>query len=103
MEFLLQLLKKTPNIPEKISSNRDLANKMKLHIGNIGENVVNFGDEGDTFYIILLGIVAIKIPNPAVKDWLLQWRKFQGLLAWKESVFDPKLKLAWGNFKGKES
>jgi hypothetical protein len=47
------------------------------------ENVINFGDEGENFYLILLGLVCIKIPNPVIKDWNNKRKIYLDLLEWK--------------------
>ena len=54
------------------------------------ENVIEFGDQGDNFYIILKGVVAIEIPNPNIQDRDIKWKDFQMLKKWKEDDFDPR-------------
>jgi CRP-like cAMP-binding protein len=34
-----------------------------------GENVIKYGEQGDLFYIILKGSVAVEIPNSNIKNW----------------------------------
>ena len=58
----IPFFQKKANLKE--SSFRDLASRFKFQIGNVQENIINYGYEGDNFYIILLGIVQILIPNP---------------------------------------
>lgn len=33
------------------------------------KDVINYGDNGDKFYIIIKGIVQVLIPNPAIEKW----------------------------------
>jgi hypothetical protein len=33
------------------------------------ENVIDYGTQGDLFYICLSGIVEVHIPNPSIKRW----------------------------------
>ena len=65
---LVNMLKAIPFFQKKVnlkdSNYRDLASRFKFQIGSVQENIINYGDEGDNFYIILLGIVQIMIPNP---------------------------------------
>ena len=53
-------------------------------------NIVNFGEIGDKFYIILKGVVSISTPNSAIKDRALKWIDYKMLLEWKENHFDKK-------------
>ena len=32
-------------------------------------NVVEYGEKGEKLYIILKGLVSVRIPNPAIKNW----------------------------------
>lgn len=52
------------------------------------QNVINYGEKGDKFYIILKGLVSIKIPNPAIGDWRNQRAKYENLLKWKNTYFE---------------
>ena len=74
------MLKAIPFFQKKVnlknSSYRDLASRFKFQIGSVQENIINYGDEGDNFYIILLGIVQILIPNPQISDWQREYFKY---------------------------
>jgi hypothetical protein len=61
---------------------------------NVGDKVINYGDVGDTLYIILLGVVSIMIPNPTIVNWKIQRKKYYRLLEWKKIHFDPKFEKA---------
>ena len=52
--------------------------------------MVNQGERGDKFYIILQGIVTINIKNPKIPDWKARNQDLKYLLKWKSTVFDPK-------------
>tara|TARA_B110000285_G_C15055044_1_gene579102 strand:+ start:123 stop:725 length:603 start_codon:yes stop_codon:yes gene_type:complete len=70
----------------------EIASSLKFEKFKAGEKVVNFGDEGDKFYIILKGVVSVQIQNPSIKDYRLVERDFNKLKEWKKDEFDPKLK-----------
>lgn len=40
------------------------------------KNVFQYMDVGDKFYIIVKGLVSIKIPNPSLKDWKQQYKEY---------------------------
>lgn len=56
-----------------------------------GENVFDYGDEGDKFYIIIKGTCSVLIRNPKIREWYHQWIQYQKLLAWKEDKFDRRV------------
>mmetsp|Transcript_19278 Transcript_19278/g.29570 ORF Transcript_19278/g.29570 Transcript_19278/m.29570 type:complete len:110 (+) Transcript_19278:378-707(+) len=51
-----------------------------------GENVVNYGDQGDCCYIILKGVVSVQIPNTKIKDWKLKYHAASVDNEWKEDI-----------------
>jgi hypothetical protein len=53
------------------------------------ENVIEYGDVAENFYIILLGVVNIKIPNPVIPDWLNSYNEYKILKSWKKDYLDP--------------
>jgi hypothetical protein len=57
----------------------------------VSDKVIQYGDKGDKFYILLLGVVSINIPNPEIKNWDWQRRTFLELERWKREVFDKKI------------
>ena len=46
------------------------------------QNVINYGEVGDKFYIMLKGIASVIIPNSAIKDRAVKWREYKSLLEW---------------------
>ena len=40
------------------------------------KNVINYGEPGEKFYVILSGQVSVKIPNPGIKGWKDHRAKF---------------------------
>ena len=55
------------------------------------ENIIEYGDEGDLFYIILSGEVKVEVPNPNIKDWSWARSIYQSLYNWKKNVFDSNV------------
>ena len=47
----------------------ELVNCFKFDVRNQGENVFDYGDKGEHFYIIIKGMVGVFIPNPAIANW----------------------------------
>lgn len=56
--------------------------------------MITHGDIGDKFYIILKGVVSVKVPNPAIKNRYSLWKEYQQLKEWKENVFDLRVRQA---------
>jgi signal-transduction protein with cAMP-binding, CBS, and nucleotidyltransferase domain len=75
----------------------EIASSLKFEKFKAGEKVVNFGDDGDKFYIILKGVVSVQIRNPRIQDYRLQEREYNKLKEWKRDEFDPKLKVELEN------
>jgi CRP-like cAMP-binding protein len=73
---------------------KELVNMLKFEEYELMENVMCHGDAGDKFYIILKGVVSIHIPNPAIKDRIHNWRKYNKLKKWKLSEFDPRVEIS---------
>jgi hypothetical protein len=59
---------------------------------NQQENVFEFGEFAENFYVIISGVVSVQIRNPKIKNWAEQRNSFKMLLEWKEKVFDPRVK-----------
>ena len=55
------------------------------------ENVFEQGDHGEHFYIILKGIVLVKVKNPTIKQWKQERARFKELLDWKNEYLEPKI------------
>lgn len=78
-----------PNIKQE--ELRELVSCATLDRRQQFENVFRCFDEGEHFYIILQGMVRVKIPNPTIKNWTLERQRFDELLAWKADYLDPKI------------
>ena len=59
-----------PNIKQE--ELRELVSCITLDQRQQFEDVFRYQDEGEHFYIILEGIVRVKIPNPTIKNWKLE-------------------------------
>jgi hypothetical protein len=69
----------------------DLVNIMKFESISQFKNVMKFGEIGDKFYIIVKGLVSIKIPNPSIKDWKQEHKHYKSLLEWKNKHLEPMI------------
>lgn len=65
---------------------------MKFQKVNAQETVINYGDIGDQFFIILKGVVSVHIPNPNIEQRHTKKRDFERLLKWKKEDFDLRVK-----------
>ena len=54
-------------------------------------NVVEYGERGEKLYIILKGLVSVRIPNPAIKNWTFQRKYFLELIQWKKAYLDKRI------------
>jgi hypothetical protein len=72
----------------KDSAYRELSKIVQFQQCLAMDNIIEFGESGDKFYIILLGVVSINIPNPKIQSWGIKRRRYQQLLQWKQEVFD---------------
>ena len=61
----IEFFKKIPNLKDWVF--KDLAQKFQLEKLQVTENATNFGESGDKFYIVLLGVLEVEIPNPSIK------------------------------------
>ena len=50
----------------------DLAQNLRLRTHNGMENVMEYGDHGDEFFILIRGLVSIQIVNKNIKNWAVQ-------------------------------
>ena len=51
---------------------------------------MNYGDEGEKFYIIVQGVVVVKIPNfQEIPEWDIARHEYQRLKSWKKEFMDP--------------
>ena len=63
----IPFFKKTTEIKE--AAFRDLSFKLKFQKNYAMDKVIEYGEQGDKFYILFLGAVSISIPNPEIKNW----------------------------------
>ena len=68
----------------------ELATDLQLEKYKKGEVIINQGEKGDKFYVIIQGIVGINKRNPKVTDWKVKNQDLKYLMNWKKNVFDPK-------------
>ena len=61
----------------------EIARHIMIKKVHVIENVIQFGDIGDNFYIILKGVVAVEVPNPLIKDRDMKAKDFEMLKRWK--------------------
>ena len=55
------------------------------------QNVFEYLDVGEHFYIILSGIVLVKIKNPTIAAWKTERARFKELLKWKNEEFEDRI------------
>ena len=48
---------------------RDLSHSLEFIDVPKNQYIINFGEQGDKFYIILKGEVSVLVPNPLIKDF----------------------------------
>ena len=58
---------------------KELMSVFKIVETQHDQNVVNYGEPGENFYIIIKGQVSVQIPNPRIKDWSSHKEKFAQL------------------------
>ena len=68
----------------------DIASFLQYESFDGMKEVINYGEDGIKFYIILKGVVSVSIPNPEIKSFNLELNRFQNLLKWKETDYDPR-------------
>lgn len=73
---------------------RELVSAIRFETKQEFENVFEHGDHGELFYIILQGIVLVRIPNPTITHWKQERATFQQLLHWKAEHLEPRLDAA---------
>ena len=47
----------------------ELVSCFKFEVMEEGNDVFEYGERGELFYIIIKGICGVRIPNPKIKDW----------------------------------
>jgi|APSaa5957512535_1039671.scaffolds.fasta_scaffold227553_1 signal-transduction protein with cAMP-binding, CBS, and nucleotidyltransferase domain len=70
---------------------RDLVMNFEFESFKAGETVFEINSTGETFYIILKGVVRVMVKNPSVRDWGLEFKYYSQLKEWKKR-FDAKAK-----------
>ena len=73
---------------------RELVNAIRFETKQEFENVFEHGDHGELFYIILQGIVLVRVPNPTIAQWKQERARFQELLVWKTQHLEPRIDIA---------
>ena len=68
----------------------DIASFLQYESFDGMKEVINYGEDGIKFYIILKGVVSVSIPNPDIKSFNLELNRFKNLLKWKETDYDPR-------------
>ena len=72
---------------------KDLVQNFQFKEYTAGQNVFEINSQGETFFIILKGIVSVMVRNPAIKEWNSEFKFYQELVEWKQK-FDKKAKKA---------
>jgi hypothetical protein len=73
---------------------RELVRAIRFEAKQEFENVFEHGDHGELFYIILQGIVLVRIPNPTITHWKQERSVYKELLDWKTKHLEPRIDLA---------
>ena len=60
----------------------EIVSSFKFVVTKPGEDVFNYGDTGDLFYIIVKGSVAVMIPNPRITNWKRERKELEVLEDW---------------------
>lgn len=85
-EEVRDLIEYFENIPflKKLSFDRqertELANLFKIETFQGMDNVMNIGDEGDKFYIIIQGVVSIQVHNLNIFERRFKRREYDNLI-----------------------
>ena len=77
----LQFFKERSELKE--AELRELVQAFSLIEIKQGQNIINYGEPGENFYVILRGKCGVQIPNPVIKGWREHREKYQDLLAWQ--------------------
>lgn len=64
----------------------ELVSCFRFQVMGAAEDVFLYGDRGETFYIIIKGMVGVRIPNPKIKDWKNSWNQYKELTKWVEEL-----------------
>ena len=66
-----------------LSHLKEICKNLHIQYNKIGENVINFDEVGENFYVILRGQVGVYIPNPMIDDWRDKNSEYKKLKQWK--------------------
>jgi signal-transduction protein with cAMP-binding, CBS, and nucleotidyltransferase domain len=73
----------------KRSEYDDLASNLYLKSFKGLDKVIDFGQSGDEFFIIISGVVNVLVPDyTSIPDFGVKWKDYKILKEWKETVFD---------------
>ena len=70
---------------------KDIATAFTFQRNASGEKIIQYGEYGDQFYIIIQGKVSVEIPNPVIRAWKDEFKKYSDLQAWHKSVIERKI------------
>ena len=70
---------------------RELASCLHLESISAMDKVINYGEKGDKFYIIIRGVVSVQIPNMSIKSWMHHRKEYDYLKEWKKNEYDVKV------------
>lgn len=83
-KVISKIIKEIPFFKSKVSLGEadtlNLIRNFRHRNYKIGENIINYGDYIDQFYIILKGKVKIMVPNKEIKNWQIKWQLRKTLL-----------------------
>ena len=80
-----QLVRSNPFFKDKRLTNEeflDLAIVLTFMQVKGAENVLEYGEKGDEFFIIIQGVVSVKVPNNSIKDHQMKLRDYRNLQRW---------------------
>ena len=72
---------------------KDLVQNFQFKSYEAGQDVFEIDTQGETFFIILQGLVSVMVRNPAIKEWNNEYKYYKELVEWK-TKFDIKAKKA---------
>ena len=64
----------------------ELVSCFRFQVMSAGEDVFLYGDRGETFYIMIKGMVGVRITNPKIKDWKNSWYQYNELTKWVQEL-----------------
>ena len=64
----------------------ELVSCFKFEVMEEGNDVFEYGERGELFYIIIKGICGVRIPNPKIKDWRNKRQDYLSYLNWVDEL-----------------